>query len=1139
MAEAQQMMDSGELDYESWDERKVRNQKEAKARKDQRVKSLNDYEKRFDNPNYNQFTGLPGESYRDNLAEEAESLDAKFRVSQEDNFFDDYLNPAVWIGSMAKALGEAPKKAKETDSYMPYVTSIGAPLAMGALAGLGSATNRQFVNNIVNPAAGLRVPYAGAIKKALGTETGLLSKAHNLNPKAISKFDNPEMSYRVAGTDNYDDMLESAVLRSQIPENISSEGLNMARPTSFPSFQKGYADLRYMPEEGGVIFQTDLPTFKRGDLNPVTGQQIKGRHYAHRVIDPETGMIVNNVPAADMTVYGGKPHWWRGHEELYNPYKGIHSVDDINTGNFSDYLLGQKLAGNNGAYNQGIFQLKQFPDRVIKFENPDMIAKRSGLPEYMDFNAAEATKYLPDNQGFAKVYNQLNFDNKKRGLIMPKLQGKSFEDMSRKEFLKWVDNPKTMEDLIQKQKILRDQNLSFDYFGNGNMSVRPDGTVNVFDFEPFSKNRVKGDWWDLNVQGQTNPNLYETAELGKNHKNVLEQKLLKVYDEKMDKIRTDILKKYHRSTPAESDATHITGKFPESYYERKKKLEQQIREHTDDVKQEQMSKILESLDNQKFKIGGNVDQLDMYQTKGEVKTFKRDVRDQDAQSNTGWSSAPVEKKKVQPTTKQKEAQKLFDEKFKVTDKSKYEKTENKIVTEQQKLKDWGKETGRTITDDDLKSVADQQWSFAGVGPQKQPDMMQATPEQSNASRAWEYATNPFTALKYEISGGGYENMPHHINEMRMAGIEPDENNLVGNMLNNSLNLFDAGDKVARNTYRGNYGAAALEAMRFVPGGGLLDDAVRLGLKPGVKYLGKTLGQASDAKNILTDYRNIEELRLANKYKNFKSANAHHPTIFGDKDIFNATKSEAKQLLKNHKKDFNSQFGVGKEDEILLYGAHKDLKNNKIGNKFLAEDDFAKSTGLTNDLTNQEKFLADAYQLEYSPYFNRNVSNGNQKFSEYLADDFTSLVNKNKTNRPVQVSRVSDFNRPIKTLRKGATEPELIHYNDLREGDVIYPEHNWSTTTDLENNVWGSGNPSSKTARINIPENQGVFRPNMYKGTQYANEEELVLPSTLGYKVSGINPQGFTHENPRFIFDAFHLPKEKYGGSTEDLFKFFR
>ena len=66
--------------------------------------------------------------------------------------------------------------------------------------------------------------------------------------------------------------------------------------------------------------------------------------------------------------------------------------------------------------------------------------------------------------------------------------------------------------------------------------------------------------------------------------------------------------------------------------------------------------------------------LDTYQKKGEVKTFKRDIKDQDAQSNTGWSSAPVQKKKVvttkkTPTTLKEKLnqtpQQAFDTDFKV------------------------------------------------------------------------------------------------------------------------------------------------------------------------------------------------------------------------------------------------------------------------------------------------------------------------------------------------------------------------------------------------------------------------------------------------------------------------------------------
>ena len=96
----------------------------------------------------------PSNYTRENLSEMAKGLESKFRVSDEPNFFDDYLNPFNMIGGMASNLGQAPLQAKESDSYLPYVTSIGAPLTAGALAGLGANSTKQFVNNLVNPLAG-------------------------------------------------------------------------------------------------------------------------------------------------------------------------------------------------------------------------------------------------------------------------------------------------------------------------------------------------------------------------------------------------------------------------------------------------------------------------------------------------------------------------------------------------------------------------------------------------------------------------------------------------------------------------------------------------------------------------------------------------------------------------------------------------------------------------------------------------------------------------------------------------------------------------------------------------------------------------------------------------------------------------
>jgi len=154
--------------------------------------------------------------------------------------------------------------------------------------------------------------------KFLKEETAL-KNAYKANPWA-EKLKNPNSSYRVAGLDAAEDFKNTGVLRSRNTEpGQLVEGTNFVlppRPTSFPSFQKGYADLNYLPDEGGVIFKTDLPTFKRGELNPVTGFPIKGRHYAHRVIDPKTGATVTNVPGADVKMYNSDPHWLKGYPEV-------------------------------------------------------------------------------------------------------------------------------------------------------------------------------------------------------------------------------------------------------------------------------------------------------------------------------------------------------------------------------------------------------------------------------------------------------------------------------------------------------------------------------------------------------------------------------------------------------------------------------------------------------------------------------------------------------------------------------------------------------------------------------------------------------------------------------------------------------
>ena len=94
---------------------------------------------------------------RQNVADAASGLGDKARLFPNDahSFVDEYLNPGVMIGNMGSSLGSAPLQAKQSNSYLPYVTSIGAPLVAGALGGIGAKSTGQFANNMVNPLAGL------------------------------------------------------------------------------------------------------------------------------------------------------------------------------------------------------------------------------------------------------------------------------------------------------------------------------------------------------------------------------------------------------------------------------------------------------------------------------------------------------------------------------------------------------------------------------------------------------------------------------------------------------------------------------------------------------------------------------------------------------------------------------------------------------------------------------------------------------------------------------------------------------------------------------------------------------------------------------------------------------------------------
>jgi hypothetical protein len=90
----------------------------------------------------------------DKLSQSVQGTPERFRLfPNAENNIESYVNPGMFLGSMAKGLGNVPKDIKN-ENYGQAALSIATPLGVGALAGIGNPSTGQFVNNLTNPFAG-------------------------------------------------------------------------------------------------------------------------------------------------------------------------------------------------------------------------------------------------------------------------------------------------------------------------------------------------------------------------------------------------------------------------------------------------------------------------------------------------------------------------------------------------------------------------------------------------------------------------------------------------------------------------------------------------------------------------------------------------------------------------------------------------------------------------------------------------------------------------------------------------------------------------------------------------------------------------------------------------------------------------
>ena len=180
-----------------------------------------------------------------------EGMKSKYRFSNEDNFFDDYINPFNMVGGIAGGLAQTPELINQGE-YGNAALNVGLPLGVGALSGIGAQNIGQFTNNLVNPLAG-----SGDLVNNLGNK--YLPNTYKLNPiaKKAENFNNPNSFYRQVDDETFKEGLESGLIKGkQNVDKTNGENLiNLNKSFGDDAYYKKGS--LYSPQRADYIYEVN------------------------------------------------------------------------------------------------------------------------------------------------------------------------------------------------------------------------------------------------------------------------------------------------------------------------------------------------------------------------------------------------------------------------------------------------------------------------------------------------------------------------------------------------------------------------------------------------------------------------------------------------------------------------------------------------------------------------------------------------------------------------------------------------------------------------------------------------------------------------------------------------------------------
>lgn len=197
-------------------------------------------------------------------------------------------------------------------------------------------------------------------------------------------------------------------------------------------------------------------------------------------------------------------------------------------------LLANEITDNTGRFNKGVYTFKDYPQFIAKAEDPNIVAQMQGLDADAYLNSmVERTKNL-DPTRFAKVLKTVPGKGDVRMVIMPKLRGDVGSKLS-PEILNSIPD-ESYADFYNQLKVLRDEGLNYDFFGDNFMYDPYTEQFNLFDLSPQSSRTAEPGYgnpqfFESQVFGSGNPGIYGKVQAGENLKQALRKRLNRTYQE--------------------------------------------------------------------------------------------------------------------------------------------------------------------------------------------------------------------------------------------------------------------------------------------------------------------------------------------------------------------------------------------------------------------------------------------------------------------------------------------------------------------------------------------------------------------------------------------------------------------------------